>query len=220
MYEAFINRKSGEGSSYNYDLKPLIENFTFYDFVANTRKYEEHGGFLIITNNQYIVGYNAGFGVGTHMASFARAMVNINDEKESDITNEIDVYMLYKNCVQNYLVSRIVYEPYEDEETGRIKFYGSISFNLTATNKKITPQQFEIFKQFYNDHNEDIKYVTQKFKFFVAVNYLDETGKEKYKVTEDLDFLYNYLENNIDNNKEIPEEKIIIGKGINNRKKD
>ena len=62
MDNAFLARKTGGGSAYNYDLTPLIENFTFYDFVTKIENNQDHGGFLVITDNQYIIGYNAGFG--------------------------------------------------------------------------------------------------------------------------------------------------------------
>ena len=76
LYNSYIARKNGNGSAYNYDLGPLIYNFSFDTFILDAEKskegLQEHGAFLIITNNQYIIGYNAGYGTGTHISAFAR----------------------------------------------------------------------------------------------------------------------------------------------------
>lgn len=220
---AFYNRKTGGGSNYNYELSPLIENFTFYDFVTTAEKSKEnlgdYGGFLVITNNQYIIGYNAGFGKGTHISAFARTMIDINTPSKRNITSDQDAIKLSRKCKQNYIIARIVYESHKDNETGKIECSGSITFNLCPLDGKITPSQFETFKQFYNDYNEDIKYITKKYSFYVTVDYKDEYGKKQYKILKDLDWLYNYLEQNIDCNKVIEEEQIIIGKERKNRKK-
>lgn len=211
MDNAFLARKTGGGSAYNYDLTPLIENFTFYDFVTIAKKeqLEDHGGFLVITNNQYIIGYNAGFGSGTHQSAFARTIVDINNYSKRKITSDQDAITLYRKCALNYITARITYE----------KNKGHITFNLNNFGGKITREQFETFKDFYNDYNEDIKWITKRYDFAVVFYYTDKFGKKQRIETDNLDELYNYFEQNIDYNKVIEEEQIIIGKERKNRKK-
>lgn len=210
--EAYLNRKSGKGSRYNYDLEPLIKKFSFYDFVANVKKDEDFGGFLVITNKQYVIGYTAGFGAGTHMAAFARVMMDMNDPNKGQIKYDRDAIKLNSECTRNYITARILYESHGYDQYGIPQFLGYINFELSSFGGKITPSQFEVFKQFYNDYNEDINYVTKKYNFFVAINYKDEEGKTQRRTSQNLDELYEYLEKNIDETKVILEDSVIIGK--------
>lgn len=219
MDNAFLARKTGGGSAYNYDLTPLIENFTFYDFVTKIENNQDHGGFLVITDNQYIIGYNAGFGSGTHLSAFARTIVDINEGPDRNIITDHEAIILSKKCSLNYITARIIYECVGEDIYGRQMYSGYINFNLNEFGRKITPNQFASFKEFYDDYNEDIKYVTKNYNFTVSIHYTDEFGKKISKESKSLDELYYYLENNIDYNKVIEEEKIIIGKERKDRKK-
>ena len=215
-YSAYFNRKSGSGSDYNYELAPLIKDFSFYEFFREVEKRKkelnDYGGFLIITNKQYIIGYNAGFGVGTHLSSFARTMKDITGGGNINLNEAVKLNYI---CDKNYITARLCYEHNGDNEHGRPLYGGVLNFNLSTLDNKITPKQFENFVEFYNDYNEDIKYCISKYginNFYVRFTYLDETGKIKYNCSNSLDNLYNYLSNSIDHSKEILEESIIIGK--------
>lgn len=220
---AFTSRKSGGGSACNYDIEPLIENFTFYDFITTAEKSKEeltdHGAFLIITNNQYIIGYNAGFGVGAHAPAFARAILALNGKKDQNISGHNEASILGGSMDNQYVKARILYECCGHNENGRPIYSGKIHFSLIPLGSKITPNQFETFKDFYNDYNDDIKYMSQKYDFSVCFCYKDENGKTQNSITKDLDALYNYLAENIDYNRIITEETTIIGTERKNRKK-
>lgn len=83
---------------------------------------------------------------------------------------------------------------------------------------KITQEQFHVFEQFYNDYNRDIKISTKNLPYFyISFRYLNELGEVKEMGCRDLEPLYNYLKNNIDYDKEIEDDKNIIGI-INNNK--
>lgn len=213
MENSYLARKSGGGSAYNYELAPLIKNFSFYDFVqeGERKKYkaEDHGGFLIITNRQYIVGYNAGFGVGAHASAFARTMMDINGG--GTMHTDADVFSKQSECKRNYITARIVYEYINDNINGRAIYQGYINFDLSHLGYKITPQQFECFKKFYNDHNDDIKYVANHNGFYVRFSYKDEKGNTQYNVSGSLDALYDYLSTIVYYDKTIHEEPIILG---------
>ena len=212
MENAFLKRKTGNGSAYNYELSPLIENFTFYDFIDEAKKEppKDHGAFLVITNKQYIIGYNAGFGNGTHMSAFARTFKDINGGGIIGI--EHDAILLSIKCQKNYLTAKICYESCRNNLYRNPNYKGTITFELSSIDYKITKEQFDVFEIFYNDYNEDIKYITKKNDIYVRFSYLDEKGNLIKSKTTDLDELYNYLLNNIDYNKQIEEETVILGK--------
>ena len=220
---AFTSRKSGGGSSYNYDIEPLIANFTFYDFVTAAEQSKEeltdHGAFLIITNNQYVIGYNAGFGAGAHAPAFARAILALNGKKNQNISGPTEAALLGGSMDSQYIKARILYECCGPNENGRLTYAGLINFNLIPLGSKITPNQFETFKDFYNDYNKDIEYISKKYNFPVRFCYRDENGQMQESITKNLDALYKYLEQNIDHNKVIDEETTIIGTERRNRKK-
>lgn len=215
---AFLSRKSGGGEKYNYELTPLIENFSFLDFIYGALKYKgignDYGAFLVITNKQYILGYNAGFGVGTHIASFARTFNDINNRGK--VENNLDAIRLSTRCQKDYITARIMYECIGENENGIPIYSGSISFSIK--NLPITPKQFEVFKKFYEDYNKEIELVIKKCSinnFCVWFSYDTETKKFNINKSNNLDNLYNFLESQIDYNKVIDDEnEVLIGVSI------
>lgn len=224
LYSGYIARKGGGGSAYNYDLAPLISNFDFDTFIQDAEKskdgLQEHGAFLVVTNKQYIIGYNAGFGAGTHISALARTTKDILFGGGS-ISNQNEAFQLTGICCRNYITARIVYECVGYNENHRPIYAGYINFNLNEFDNKITLEQFEIFKTFYNDYNEDIKYVTKKYglnKFYVRFCYKDQNGKGNENISDSLDELYNHLSNNIDKEKTVINEyQIIMNNSHKNR---
>ena len=205
-YNGFYKRKTGSGSAYNYELAPLIDSFSFYDFVKEGMRKKDisgsHGGFLVITNHQYIVGYNADFGSGTHAASFSRTMKDLTGG--GPITNFRDATHLNVACTRNYLCARLLFEYVGVDNENKPIYDGSLVFLLPDVGYKITPEQFEIFKKFYEDYNDDIKYVISKVgarNFQVRYQCLDEKGNRIQKFCNSLDELYEYLSSCIDSDK-------------------
>lgn len=226
LYSGYLARKSGNGRAYNYEIEPLISNFDFDTFIRDVEKskeeVKEHGAFVVITNKQYIIGYNAGFGEGTHLSAFARTTKDLFGG--GYIANQNEAYKLTGICCRNYITARIVYECIGYNENRRPIYSGYINFNLNEFDNKITTEQFENFKIFYNDYNEDIKYVTKKYglnKFYVRFCYKDEFGNGNENKSGSLDELYNHLSNSIDMEKTLDTDEyeiIVIGKTSNKRK--
>lgn len=215
---SFLSRKSGSGEKYNYDLKPLVENFSFFDFIGEALRYREigndFGAFLVITNKQYVLGYNAGFGVGTHIASFARTFNDINSRGK--IENDLEAIRLSSKCQKDYITARIMYECIGENEN-RIPIYsGSISFSIKTL--PITPKQFEVFKKFYEDYNNEIELVIKKCSinnFCVWFTYDTETSKFNVNKSGNLDNLYKFLESQIDYDKVVDDaDEVLIGVGV------
>lgn len=214
----FLNRKTGGGEKYNYDLKPLVENFSFLDFIYDALKHREvgndFGAFLVMTNKQYVLGYNAGFGVGTHIASFARTFNDINNRGK--VENDLEAIRLSTKCQKDYITARIMYECIGENEN-RVPIYsGSISFSIKSL--PITPKQFEVFKKFYENYNDEIELVVKKCSINnFCVWFAYDTANEKFCTNKsgNLDNLYKFLENNIDYDKVIDDEdEVLVGVGV------
>lgn len=192
--------------SYNFDICEMIDNFNFYDFIKN-KKEDNNGAFLIITDNQYIIGYNSDYGKGSHKSSLARAYKEINGGGKIQSTEKEE---LIKNCSNDFITARITYD----------KEGSYILFNLTEgekfiSNKKISNSQLEVFKMFYEDYNEILKSIPIEINFHYELN-----GKSAGHTTNNLDEILLYLNKFVDNEKEEIIDKKIIGKRkIDNNKK-
>ena len=214
----YINRKTGSGTKYNYELKPLIENFSFLDFISNALKNREvgndFGAFLVLTNKQYILGYNAGFGVGTHIASFARTYNDINNRGK--VENDLEAIRLSTKCQKEYITARIMYECVGENENKIPVYSGSISFSIKSL--PISPKQFEVFKKFYENYNREIELVVKKCSinnFCVWFTYDTESSKFNVDKSCNLDNLYKFLESQIDYDKVVDDEdEVLVGVGI------
>ena len=199
-YQAYFGRKNGDSYYFNYDILPLIHNFSFTEFLS-TAKDTEHGGFLVITNKQYIIGYTAGFGIGTHRATFARVMKEILGG--GAITNMQDVRNLANCCIKNLFTARITYDYKGNNKSGLPIYSGSLYFKLPQGDT-ITKEQFEIFKLFYKDYNQELQVLIRKYgieKFNIQYGNIDSSGTKVIKTINSLDEFYNYLATRIDNNK-------------------
>lgn len=214
----FLNRKTGGGEKYNYDLKPLIDNFSFLDFVYDALKYREvgndFGAFLVMTDKQYILGYNAGFGVGTHIASFAKTFSELKGI--SKIDNDLDALRFSNKCQDDYITARIMYECVGENENRIPVYSGGIGFTIKKL--PISPNQFEVFKKFYENYNKDIELAVKKcFINNFSVWFINDTepGQSYLDKSGNLDNLYSFLESHIDYNKVTSDEdEVLIGVSI------
>ena len=104
LQKGFYQNRNSNGDDYNYDILPLIENFDFYEFIDYAERFKEeikdYGAFIVITNKQYIIGYNASFGTGTHLSSFARVMKDIKGGGRILDSNEAK--LLTDECIKEF----------------------------------------------------------------------------------------------------------------------
>lgn len=207
---AYYGKKEKNGNSYNYDLIPLIKNFNFTEFLSTDTK-TEHGAVLVITNKQYIIGYTAEYGLGTHKSAFARIMKSLHKGKRIQDSNEVK--KLEEECTQKFITARILYDYRGDNEYGIQQYSGAIYFQFPKDDT-ITKMQYELFKMFYEEYNKEIKMLIRKYginKFKIQYGHIDETGTKEIKNVDSLDDIYTYLEKRVDTNKniDITEEQII-----------
>ena len=210
-----LYKKRSQRLIYNYNLYELINNFSFFDFCYEAKELEnpmidDHGAILVITDKQYILGYNALFGTGNHLGSEARIYKelhgggNITDRKEAEYLGNL--------CKDNYIIARIVYEACGENENRRPLFDGYIHFYLhrNGVNKSVSPGMYKSFMNFYNEYNEEISFLCRKFSFHVCCEFL-VNGREKHIFSYNLDDVYKYLTSIIDENVTCDDSELIIG---------
>lgn len=206
----YFARKIGNSYHFNYNLSETIDNFNFTDFLHTNTK-SEHGGIIVITNNQYIIGYTEGFGTGSHRVAFARVMKDLTGGGK--ISNSEEADRLSKKCTNNFLTARILYDYRGDNENRIARYSGAIYIDLPQ-HDTITKEQFESFKKFYEDYNQELTILIRKKginNFNIQYGELDKEDTKAIKKVDNLDDIYKYLEKRIDENKVIFEEEIIIG---------
>ena len=194
-------------NKYNFDLKELIDGFSFVDFVhyVQNGSTEYNGGFLVFTPKQYILGYNAEFGTGSHNRTFARVEKDLNGGGE--IETYQDMLKLSTECRNKYFHARILYGKVSDEILGIHKFKGFIDFYVPD---RISPRVLESFKRFYEDYDEEIKLVNRNTGLEFSVNYYKH-GDSGFTSNSSLEELYIYLESIVDYDLVDEEDEEIVG---------
>lgn len=207
----FFARKTGGGSNCNFELEPLIKNFSFYDFFhdASFVDIEDFGAFAVLTTKQYVVGYNAGFGYGSHYSSYARVLKDISGG--GLITNERDLSYLSFKCMNDYITFRICCE--------KIKGKRASCITINIPKNGITQEQFDVFEKFYIDYNREIESVCNRYSCHVSFSKYETPGR--IFLSKNLDEVREYLRSIINPEKKIEEnfEETIIGTPLNNSKK-
>ena len=196
---------------YNFDLYELINDFDFFSFIHEVKNSgEEHGAILVLTDTQYILGYCASFGIGNHLGTEARIYQDLHGGGYID--SEKDALVLANLCKENYVIARIIYEAYYDNENYRPIFNGYIHFYLqkNGINKKITPGMYKSFLKFYNDCNYEISSLCNSYPFSVFYEYLSN-GYNILKMSKDLDGVLAYLGTMVDENLPSSSEEPLIG---------
>lgn len=210
-YQSYFAKKQGDSSYFNFDLLPLINNFSFTEFLKTDSK-REHSAVLVITDNQYILGYTDAFGIGTHKAAMARIIKDLTGGGYIRDTKE--ARSLENNCIKQFITARIVYDYKGDNQFGTPIYSGAVYFTLPQ-DKTISIDQFEIFKKFYQDYYQELEMLIRKFgmdKFSIQYEYIDEEGTKIIKQTNSLQDVYAYYERCVDENKPHQiENEIIFG---------
>lgn len=211
MNENYLRHDNNKisGNNINFDLDELTNNFNFYDYCSDA-KYGEGDkdacAFLVISDNQCILGYNSNFGDGGHIFSFA-LVDNLIYHSGRNISKYDEVMKYAKELSSRCITARIIYNKNKNSiNSHQSSSSGYMNFDLM--NKKISSDQFKMFEKFYEKYNEDLEYVCKKFNFKIYFYY---RKNEKLFCDENinLDDVYEYMKNNIDYNKEKYDEKIL-----------
>ena len=146
---AYGARKSGNVTDYNFNIDRMIKEFSFNDFINQTMgTKKDNGAFLVVTDKQYILGYNADYGMGSHQQSFARCEAELEGGKT--IGGYSDSVALASRCQDSFITAKILYEYVGEDEMFQPRYDGRIIFMLG--DRKVTPEQMKVFEKL----NEDI----------------------------------------------------------------
>lgn len=218
LQTTFYHNKLTGNVEYNFDIFPLIKDFDFYSFIDYAEKHKktisDYGGFIVITPKQYIIGYNSNFGTGSHLSSFARCTKDIYGGGVIGSKNEVDKISTY--CQNQFITGCIMYECISMYGVPECSGYISFDINLNS----ISLEHFYSFEQFYNDYNQEIKRVINKYgikKFYVQINVRNDSKLTRI-YSDCLDELYIYLKEIIDYDKyDSFYDEIVIGKENKNK---
>ena len=109
-----------------------------------------YGSAMVVTDKQLILAYNSNNGSGSHNATLARIFADITDQAQ---LNYSGVTKYCKALEQRFLNGKIYVEKYEaSSPVSKI-----ISFSFDREKKKITPNEFEGFRMFYDEYAELLK---------------------------------------------------------------
>ncbi len=195
-YSKLYERKNFVGDPYNFDIHEMIRAFSFDDLCSNAPLGEENGAILLITGKQYVLAYNAGWGLGPHGACMARIVQDLAGGGRIDQKSSVRLSVEGDRRING----RILYERGEDPLTHRIYTQGFIHFNLVTPlefSKGFSKEEYEMFMEFYEDHNEEIKRCSDKYHFVVSFCYRDNEGKLVKNVSSSLDDLKTFIEGHI-----------------------
>ena len=188
--------KGKKSNRWNFDLLPLIKDFDLFDFCRagiNCPAELDFGGILVITDKQYIIGYNAGLGLGSHIEICARVQKDLMGGGEIESLQEGLNLSMQLN--QNNLVGRLTYGP-SVNKFGRVRYTGFLQFELLGrdgTNRPITKKQYENLIKFCDDYNAELELISRNYRFFVDFTYYDKDGNFKRNTSDNLDNLINTI---------------------------
>jgi len=179
------------GSKYNFDLEDLMKNFDFYDFCANSGE-QDSNAFIVFTNHQYVMGYTAGFGEGSHVYAFARIYKELHGG--GNISSEGEAINLSSLLQRDYLTVRVLCN--ETEGLNGKYHHGRLYFDTDSFFRRkpdITPSQYGQFLKFYEAYAGDIKRICEKYGMVVEFNSLED-GVIKRHTSKSLDEVATYLQ--------------------------
>lgn len=187
---------------YNFPLSEMImsDEMDFYRFITNGKKYDTNGAFLVITEQQYIIGINAWDGAGSHNYSHARVNLALKNRNPEALTLQ-QIAEEALELEKNFIV--IDFEDEISENNQPIK-----DMRVSLPRKKITPFEFQTFISFYQDYNEAIK----AGNFPISCKIKNNENSYEWIFLNNIDELLIFLKNNIDENiniKQIENETII-----------
>lgn len=219
---SFLDYFSDIGEFNKYDVvTDSLAGFSLDEFFKNYMHYDkDYGGFIIITDKQYLIGANKNQqGLEKHCDAIAKTYMTLHKLPDLPCTtleerkkSQIQAVKYYYAAGEEYICARFDYERKSDFKTvgneferGKPNEYeGVLSFDISNT--KINYKNYKQFLEFYLAFNDDINYYSKHFNFPVEFVY----DKEEKKVSwHNLDKLKEYLEKYLEEHKdEIIKESI------------
>ena len=203
---------------YNFDVKEMIDNFSLEDFFLSKDNTIEKEAFLLITNNQYILGYSKSYGFGDYNEAISNCIREIYELKQFTYRREID-------NISDIIKGNFITAKMSNSEKNGVYLY----FNVNECNN-ISENQLQLFKDFFDKYNDTIREYSDKkgypvVRYYLPNNrsYVNDYGfveDETFYESNDLTSVLEVFEKKTDCNKVVPEENIIIGEKIKSKEKN
>ncbi len=194
----------------NYSIKPMVDAFNMDDFLNSNKTSKRKLAFLLITGNQTVCGYTFNYGMGSHDGAITNAFRDIYGLKNIDTEGE--QCRLADKISENYITAHFTNDP----DIGVF-----LAFYLQRLDR-ISAEEFELFKQFYDKYNDTIYEYSKVCGHPIVTTVLPElnepivdefgyVGGINTKTSADLRDLLEYLKRIISNYKVLPTDVKIIG---------
>lgn len=199
-------------NSYNYDVEEMVNSFSLEDFLIPQKNSVQKDAFLLVTDNQYVLGYSKCNGVGDFKEAVSNSVREIYGLRDFTYRREID--RVSEFVLSNFITASIV----NSQKAGVY-----LAFNIKQCGK-ISEKQLEMFKQFYDKYNEKIKLFSEKLGYPI-VKYslpsksprIDDYGnviEDIYYDSTSLDELLSLFQSRTKVDKVCPTDGKIIGETI------
>lgn len=179
---------------YYDEVRKMIDNFNMEEFLQlDSVQKQLYGAWIIITDNQYVVGNNENDKLGYHADSIRKVLCEIFDV---DRYHKIVTPTYSKN---NFIIGTLI-SSFD---------MADILFSINDLDG-ITPNQLLLFEKFMDEYNDIVKNKSSELGRRLVSFSIDGVIYS----TEDFSILHDVLLRKVDKYKEIPQDINIIGKGI------
>ena len=198
-YQSYQLTKSAypSNNTRKYSIKDLIMNSPndLYRYTSNASRFPDNGAFLLITENQFIIGINGDDGLQAHVYSYATSYLELTN-------SSYQPYDLKKACEytrfikDTFITGNIVAEL----DTTSHYLNQVLRIRMHLPRKNISKNEFITFENLYNSFGEVLQNCKFQYNLFIS---------ETHEVIrfEHLIELYNFFESRIDENLIIPKLK-------------
>ena len=213
-----------------YDIvEDSLAGFSFDKFFKYYPYYEhDYGGFVIITDKQYLIGFNKNKqGVEKHCDAIAKTYMKLHNlpdlpcaTLEEKLRSKVKAVKYFYAAGEEYICARFDFEKKSEFRSANNEFEKGkpneyqvvLSFDITKT--KLNYRNIKQFIKFYEQYNDDIAYYSKHFDFPVEFVYgNDKKDKPSHSLDNMLAYLENYLmehKDELDKEPINPDEEIIV----------
>ena len=212
--EAYLAYFSDIREFNKYDIvEDSLAGFSFDEFFKNYMYHDkDYGGFVIITDKQYLVGFNKNQrGLEHHCDAIAKTYMKLHNLPDLPCITDyerqrskVQAVKYFYAAGEEYICARFDYEKkssYNSASGGYEKgkpneYEGVLSFDISNT--KINYKNYKQFLKFYLQYNDDIEYYSKHLNFHVEYVYDKDKKIPSHSLNELKDYLESYIENNKD----------------------
>lgn len=203
------NNNMNPNNHHEYNVESISPEMLKLFFERREINYSlERGATILITNKQFIVTTNGPYAIQNHRDTIVNIHRQINNNK--NVINLIDYYGIEKRLEKEFIIGKLVNEPF-----GKGQIEGGVYafFSIAELNPhSITPNQFKLFKLFYEQYNDIFKEASEINGIpVVCYSFINDKNEYDEEYSNDLDIILNYLSKIVSNDIKQEKEEEIIG---------